>query len=67
MNDQWTTQRGQLDQVLDLERALRQARRRQQPSVWQALWHGWVAARLWVAGRRRTPVHTALRATAPQG
>ncbi|MCE7986495.1 MAG: hypothetical protein DYG89_35435 [Caldilinea sp. CFX5] len=67
MNNQWTTQRGQLDQALDLERALRQARRRQQPSVWQVLWQKRAGAWQWLAGRRRAPVHTALRATLPQG
>lgn len=47
MNNDWTTQRGQLDQALELERALRQARRRQQPSFTQALkahWQAMVAA-----------------------
>lgn len=66
MNDQWTTQRGQLDQALDLERALRQARRRQQPSLWQTLWQGWATARQWVAGVHQTPTPTALRVTTPR-
>ena len=66
MNNDWTTQRGQLDQALDLERALRQARRRQQPSVWQTLGQGWMAARRWGAVWQRTPTRTAQRAPAPR-
>lgn len=66
MNDQWTTQRGQLDQALDLERALRQARRRQQPSLWQTLWQGWATTRRWLAGVHQTPTPAALRVTTPR-
>lgn len=64
MNNDWTTQRGQLDQALDRERALRQARRRQQPSLWQTLRQGWAVARRWVAVWQRTPTPTALRVPA---
>ena len=66
MNNQRTTQHGQLDQALDRERALRQARRRQQPSLWQTLEQGWMAARRWAAAWQRTPTRTALRVTAPR-
>jgi hypothetical protein len=64
MNNQWTTQRGQLDQALDRERALRQARRRHQPSLWQTLGQGWMATRRWLAVWQRTPTPTALRVPA---
>jgi hypothetical protein len=64
MNNQWTTQRGQLNQALDRERALRQARRRQQPSLWQTLGQGWTAARRWLAVWQRTPTPTTLRVSA---
>jgi len=66
MNDQWTTQRGQLDQALNLECALRQARRRQQPALWQTLGQGWTAAQRWLAGVHRTPTPIALRVSAPR-
>jgi hypothetical protein len=66
MNNHWTTQRGQLDQALELERALRQARRRQQPAIGQTLWQGWTAVRLWLAGLRQATTHTTLRAPAPR-
>ncbi len=66
MNSDWTTQRGQLDQALELERALRQARRRQQPSVWQTLRQGWAAARWWLAVWLGAPTRTVLRAPAPR-
>ena len=36
MDDNWAEVRSQLDQVLASERAQRQARRRQPPSLWQA-------------------------------
>lgn len=66
MNSDWTTQRGQLDQALDLERALRQARRRQQPSIGQTLGQGWAVARLWVAKPRWMSVRPVLGAIPPQ-
>jgi hypothetical protein len=66
MNNQRTTQHGQLDQALDRERALRQARRRQQPSLWQTLGQGWTATRRWIAAWQRTPTPIALRVTAPR-
>ena len=66
MNNDWTTGRGQLDQALDLERALHQARRRQQPAIGQTLWQGWTAVRLWLTGLRQATVQTTLRATSAQ-
>jgi hypothetical protein len=66
MNNDWITQRGQLDQALDRERALRQARRRQQPSVWQTLWQRWAVARLWVAKSRWVSARPVLGAIPPQ-
>lgn len=66
MNNDWTTQRGQLDQALDRERALRQARWGQQPSLWQTLRQRWVAARRWAAAWQRTPTRTVLSAPAPR-
>ncbi len=65
MNNHWTTGRGQLDQALDLERVLRQARRRQQPAIGQTLWQGWTAVRLWLAGLRLAPTRPALRTSLP--
>jgi hypothetical protein len=66
MNSDWTTQRGQLDQALDRERALRQARRRQQPSLWQTLGQRLMAARLWVAKPRWVSARPVLGAIPPQ-
>jgi|SoiMethySBSTD1v2_1073268.scaffolds.fasta_scaffold2742105_2 hypothetical protein len=37
MHDNWAEVRRQLEQVLESERMLRQAGRRQQPSFWQSL------------------------------
>jgi hypothetical protein len=66
MNNDWTTGRGQLDQALDLERALHQARRRQQPAIGQTLGQGWTAVRLWLAGLCQATTHTPLRAPLPR-
>jgi hypothetical protein len=54
MNEQWATSRRQMDQVLAAERAQRQARRRQQPSLWQSLWRWWLPASRLGRGQRRS-------------
>jgi hypothetical protein len=59
MNEQWATSRRQMDQVLAAERAQRQARRRQQPSLWQSLWRWWLPASRLGRGQRRSPASTA--------
>jgi hypothetical protein len=63
MDDNWADVRNQLDQVLESERALRQARRRQQPSFWQSLRHWWPPALRLARGQRRSPASAALSIT----
>ena len=41
MYNHQTDARGQLDQALAIERALHQAHRRRQSSVWQSRWQSW--------------------------
>lgn len=65
MNSHWTGSRTQLDQVLAREQALRQARRRQQPSVWQAPGYGWATRLARWLGLRRVPTGSALRTAGP--
>lgn len=49
MDSNWADARTQLDQVLASERALRQARHRQQPTVRQRLRQWWAPLLCWIA------------------